>query len=73
MSASKDTWRTLWRLEDLAVIHTLLGQQNEAIDGLDYLLGNTGEISAHVLRLDPRWDSLRPNPRFLALLAKYGS
>jgi hypothetical protein len=49
----------------------MLGQQDEAIDRLDFLLSHTGEISTHVLRLDPRWDPLRSNPRLQALLVKY--
>jgi serine/threonine protein kinase/tetratricopeptide (TPR) repeat protein len=73
MPATKDGWKALWRIEDLALVHAMLGQQDEAIDRLDFLLSKTGEISTHVLRLDPRWDPLRSNPRFQALLAKYGN
>jgi len=72
MPPSKDAWRAPWRIGDLALVHTMLGQQNEAIDRLDFLLSHTGEISTHTLRLEPRWDPLRSNPRFQALLAKYG-
>jgi eukaryotic-like serine/threonine-protein kinase len=71
MPTTKDAWRALWRMEDLALVHAMLGQQSEAIERLDFLLSRTGEISAHVLRLDPRWDPLRKNPKFEALLAKY--
>jgi serine/threonine protein kinase/tetratricopeptide (TPR) repeat protein len=72
MPPSKDLWRAPWRIKDLALVHTMLGQQDEAIDQLDSLLSRTGEISTHMLRLEPRWDPLRANPRFQALLAKYG-
>lgn len=72
MPPSKDLWRALWRIEDLALVHTMLGQQDEAIDRLDFLLSHTGEVSTHILRLEPRWDPLRANPRFQALLTKYG-
>jgi serine/threonine-protein kinase len=72
MPPSKDLWRALWRIEDLALVHTMLGQQDEAIERLDFLLSHTGEISTHTLRLEPRWDLLRSNLRFQALLAKYG-
>jgi eukaryotic-like serine/threonine-protein kinase len=71
MPVSKDLWRALFRIEDLALVYAMLGQQDEAISRLDFLLSHTGEISTHVLRLDPRWDPLRSNPRFQALLVKY--
>jgi tetratricopeptide (TPR) repeat protein len=70
---AKDAWRSLQRLEDLALVHAMLGEQNEAIEVLDDLLARAGDpLSVHVLRLDPRWDSLRSSPRFEALLVKYG-
>jgi serine/threonine-protein kinase len=72
MPPSKDLWKALWRIEDLALVHTMLGQQDEAIERLDFLLSRTGEISTNTLRLEPRWDPLRENPRFQALLKKYG-
>ena len=72
MPPSKDLWRALPRIEDQALVYTMLGQQQEAIERLDFLLSHTGEISTHTLRLEPRWDALRANPRFQGLLAKYG-
>ena len=71
MPESRDTWKAMCRLEDLALVLAMLGQQDEAIDRLDLPLSRTGEISAQVLRLDPRWESLKANPRFKTLLAKY--
>ena len=73
MPTSTDAWRSLYRLEDLALAHAMLGQQDEAIEVLDGLLSRAGyPLSVHVLRLDPLWDPLRSSPRFEALLAKYG-
>ena len=72
ITVSSDAWRALWRLQDLAWVQAMLGNQNEAIDGLDFLLSRSCEPSTQLLRLDPRWDLLRSNPRFQALLAKYG-
>jgi TolB-like protein/Tfp pilus assembly protein PilF len=71
MPISKDAWRGPWRVEDLALVHSMLGQEDEAIARLEHLLASTGEASTHVLRLDPVWDPLRTNPRFRALLARH--
>jgi len=71
MPASKDAWRALYRLEDLATVYTMVGQPGEAIAQLEDLLQRSGEFTPHVLRLDPRWDPLRSDPRFRALLTKY--
>jgi Tetratricopeptide repeat len=72
MPTSKDALIGFWRVEDLAFVCVLVGRQDEAIEQLGgVLLSSSGEISPHVLRLDPRWDALCKNPKFEALLAKY--
>jgi hypothetical protein len=74
MPESKDVWRSSYRLEDLALVHAMLGEQDEAINRLEALMsGRAGDqLSGPVLRLDPRWDALRSSPRFEGLLATYG-
>ncbi len=47
------------------------GDIEAALDEIEQLLAGPGFLSVHKLRLDPRWDPLRDNPRFQALLAKY--
>ena len=71
MPASKDAMRALFRLEDLALVYTMVGQPGEAIAVLDDRLSRDGDFTAHMLRLDPAWDPLRSDPRFQALLTKY--
>lgn len=55
----------------LAQIYSMVANEEAAIQQLDYLLARPSYISVTLLRLDPRWDPLRKNPKFEALLAKY--
>ncbi len=64
---SKDAWRGQYRVEDLAHIYVMVGEYDLAIDKLEYLLSIPGEMSIHLLRLDPAWDLLRDHPRFKKL------
>jgi len=61
----------LHRLEDLAVVYAMLGRSDEALAALERLLAGSGELTVNLLKLDPRWDPLRSNPGFQALLAKH--
>jgi serine/threonine protein kinase/Flp pilus assembly protein TadD len=58
---------------NLAKIYALTGDYENVADKLDYLLsipaGNN--ISIQSLRLDPIWDPMRDNPRFIELIDKY--
>jgi tetratricopeptide (TPR) repeat protein len=72
MPVTKDALRASARLEDLARVETMVGRHEEAIARFEPLItGTGGSTSVNLLRLDPRWDPLRSNPRFQALLAKY--
>jgi hypothetical protein len=71
MPASKDAWLAPSHLYDLAFVYTMVAQPGEAVAQLERLLAGSGEFTAHLLRLDPRWDPLRSDPRFQALLTKH--
>jgi tetratricopeptide (TPR) repeat protein len=58
-------------MSELAQIHAFLGNHDEAIDQIEYLLSIPSELNVGFLREHPFWDSLRDNPRFQALLEKY--
>jgi serine/threonine-protein kinase len=68
---SKDAYDAPKVLRGLAQIHTMVGDYDEAIDLLDYLLSIPSWESVPSLRLRPRYDPLRDHPRFQALLEKY--
>ncbi|MCH7878209.1 MAG: protein kinase [candidate division Zixibacteria bacterium] len=69
---SKDAFDGPFYEQNMAIIYTLLGDQQAALDKIDYLLSIPSFwMSVGALRVDPVWDSLRDNPRFQALLEKY--
>jgi eukaryotic-like serine/threonine-protein kinase len=59
--------------EDRAKILAQTGDAEAALDEIERLLARPSHLSVHTLRLDPRWDPIRDNPRFKALLAKYAA
>jgi len=68
---SIDVWVGYFRLIQLAQIYTMVGEYDEAIDQLDYLLTIPGQLSAPLVRLDPIWAPLRKEPRFQSMLDKH--
>lgn len=69
---SKDAFEGPDHLVDLARIHALLGENDEAFPLLDHALSIPSGLSVGGLKLDPDWDKLRSDPRFAALIKKYG-
>ena len=57
---------------DLARIYVLVGENEAALDKLDYLLSiPCGDFSVPGLKADRTWDPLRSLPRYKQLLKKY--
>jgi len=67
---SKDAYGAPHYVNSLAMIYTIVGEYEEAINQLEYLMSiASGDIvSIPVLRLDPMWDPLCQHPRFQRLL-----
>lgn len=67
---TKDAIDAPFYVFDLATIYTILGQYEEAINQLEYLLTIPAGMvaTAAVYRLDPQWDSMRSQPRFQKLV-----
>jgi len=70
---SKDALQGINYVYDIALIYTLIGEYEDAIDQLEYLMSipSGSIISVRSLRLWPYWDPLRDHPRFQQLLEKY--
>jgi TolB-like protein/tRNA A-37 threonylcarbamoyl transferase component Bud32 len=47
------------------------GDADAGLDEIQRLLAGPSYVTVHTLRLDPRWDPIRHDPRFQALLTKY--
>jgi TolB-like protein/Tfp pilus assembly protein PilF len=72
LPVSKEAWRGVYRVQDLARVYAMVGEHDLAIDRLVYLLSVPGELSPHLLRLDPTWHSLHDQPRFRELVEEIG-
>ena len=67
--------RGLASAADLALIHLGLGDHAEALRYLEAVPDEsslTGTVLPALLKVDPIWDPIRPDPRFTALLDKMG-
>ena len=57
--------------ERRAEILAEIGEADAALAEIERLLVEPSWLTVHILRLDPRWDPLRDDPRFQGLLVKY--
>jgi serine/threonine protein kinase/Flp pilus assembly protein TadD len=57
-------------MQNLALIYTMVGKGDAAIDALEELVKISSRISVPLIRLDPAWNPLRSNPRFQKLIAE---
>jgi hypothetical protein len=55
----------------MAMIYTIVGEYEKAIDELEYVLSIPSHCSPNYLRADPLFAPLQDIPRFQALLEKY--
>ena len=68
LPVSKSATGGTYRLQALAHIYILVGEYDQAIDQLEYLLSIPSYVSIWRLKLDPLYDPLREHPRFQRLL-----
>jgi hypothetical protein len=55
-------------LQHVALAEVLLGNRSAAIDVLERLLSVGAPVSSQSLRLEPFWDPLRSEPRFVRMV-----
>ena len=58
-------------LENLALTHAWLGDKNSAFGQLNQITHFPGDMNYGDLRLHPRWDPIRSDPRFDKLIAHF--
>jgi serine/threonine-protein kinase len=57
----------------VAEVYCIVGESGRAIEVLDGLLSRPSGMTVPLLKLGPAWDPLRNDPRFQALIDKYGA
>ena len=58
-------------VEDLALIYTMMGRHDKALDQIELLLSVPTMFSVPLVRLDPRYEALERLPRFQELAQRY--
>jgi serine/threonine-protein kinase len=69
----EDKWEGPMLGEERARILAGTGDVDEALVEIERLLSGPSWLSVNMLRVDPRWNPVRDQPRFKALLAKYAT
>jgi TolB-like protein/Tfp pilus assembly protein PilF len=70
---SKDAFGGPEITESLAEVHAVLGDNDLALEILEGLLSRPSGVTVQGLKVNPIWDPLRSDPRFQALIEKYGA
>jgi TolB-like protein/Flp pilus assembly protein TadD len=70
---SKDAFGGPEIAEGVAEVYCIVGDYGRAIELLDGLLSRPSNITVPGLKVNPIWDPLRKDPRFQALIDKYGA
>lgn len=71
MPYAKDMGYGINPIYDLAVTYTLAGEFDKAFEQLDFNLGHPGYFTVTRMEGDVRYDALRNDPRYAALLKKH--
>jgi hypothetical protein len=69
MPISHDAYDGALVLQGLAQVYAWTGEKEQALEILRQLLRMPGYLSYGYLRVDPKWDALRGDPRFEEFVA----
>jgi serine/threonine-protein kinase len=58
--------------QTLAEVYALVGEYDKAIEILDGLLTRPSQVTVATVRVNPVWDPVRQDPRFIAMMKKHG-
>ncbi|HEX4631999.1 MAG TPA: hypothetical protein VH188_13660 [Chthoniobacterales bacterium] len=58
--------------QSLAETYMVVGEYEKAIEIIDGLLARPTQVTVATLKLNPLWDPVRQDPRFIAMLRKHG-
>jgi serine/threonine-protein kinase len=58
--------------QKLAEIYMVGGEHDQALPIVDGLLSRPSNLTVATLKLNPLWDPVRQDPRFIAILQKHG-
>jgi serine/threonine-protein kinase len=58
--------------QTLAEIYMVVGEYDKAIEIVDGLLSRPTQVTVATLKVNPLWDPVRQDPRFIAMLRKHG-
>jgi len=65
---TRNAWWGTLPIEFLANIYVMVGDDDVALDQIEFLLSVPGRLSIPILQLDPTWAPLHDHPRFQKLL-----
>jgi hypothetical protein len=72
-SPAQAALRGIYPVEDLARIYVMVGENEAALDQLEYLMSIPGDLGVGAFRPDPAWKPLRDHPRFQALIRRFSN
>jgi TolB-like protein/Tfp pilus assembly protein PilF len=73
LPVTKDAFSGPDIMETAAEMHALFGDAAGAVSILDQILQRPSSVTVATLKLNPVWDPIRKDPKFQALIEKYGA
>ena len=71
MPITKDALAGTWPIKELALVYTIVGEYDAALEQLDRLLSIPAMFSVPLMELEPEWEPLRGHPRYQEIVKKY--